>query len=73
MGLAGGVLGLALTAIGLLAARALLPKEFAALTHLDVIDVAIALVLALGSTVAAGLYPTWRAAHVPLTWQLKAQ
>ena len=73
IGLAGGVLGLALTVIGLLAARALLSKEFAALTYLDVIDVAIALLLALGSTVAAGLYPTWRAAHVPLTWQLKAQ
>ena len=73
VGLAGGLLGLVLTAIGLFAARALLPKEFVALTHLDVIDVVIALLLALGSTVMAGLYPTWRAAHVQLTWQLKAQ
>ena len=73
IGLAGGLLGLVLTAIGLFAARALLPKEFVALTHLDVIDVVIALLLALGSTVMAGLYPTWRAANVQLTWQLKAQ
>jgi putative ABC transport system permease protein len=73
VGLAGGMLGLVLTAIGLFAARALLPKEFAALTHLDVIDVLIALLLALSSTVMAGLYPTWRAAHLQLTWQLKAQ
>lgn len=73
IGLAGGLLGLILTAIGLFAARTLLPKEFAALTHLDLIDVLIALLLALGSTVMAGLYPTWRAAHVQLTWQLKAQ
>jgi putative ABC transport system permease protein len=73
VGLAGGLLGLILTAIGLFAARALLPKEFAALTHLDVMDVLIALWLALGSTVMAGLYPTWRAAQVRLTWQLKAQ
>jgi putative ABC transport system permease protein len=73
VGLAGGLLGLTLTAIGLSAARALLPKEFTALTHLDVMDVLIALSLALGSTVMAGLYPTWRAAQVQLTWQLKAQ
>ena len=73
VGLAGGLLGLVLTAIGLFAARELLPKEFVALTHLDVTDVVISLLLALGSTVVAGLYPTWRAAHVQLTWQLKAR
>ena len=43
-----------LTAIGLFAARTLLPKEFAALTHLDVVDIVIVLLLALASTVLAG-------------------
>jgi putative ABC transport system permease protein len=73
VGLAGGILGLALTALGLLAARSLLTKEFVALAHLDWTDTGIAVLLAVGATVLAGLYPTWRAAHVQPAWQLKAQ
>jgi putative ABC transport system permease protein len=73
VGLAGGILGLALTAAGLLAARSLLTKEFVALAHLDLADTAIAVLLAVGATVLAGLYPVWRAAHVQPAWQLKAQ
>ncbi|MDP9089265.1 MAG: ABC transporter permease [Pseudomonadota bacterium] len=72
VGLAGGALGLVLTALGLLAARSLLTKEFVALARLDWTDTGMALVLALGATVLAGLYPTWRAAHVQPAWQLKA-
>ncbi|HEX3949536.1 MAG TPA: ABC transporter permease [Steroidobacteraceae bacterium] len=73
VGLAGGLLGLGLTALGLLAARSLLTKEFVSLAHLDGADMAIAVLLAVGATVLAGLYPTWRAAHVQPAWQLKAQ
>ena len=73
VGLAGGVFGLALTALGLWSARSLLPKDFVALTHLDVADVAIAVLLGIAATVMAGLYPTWRATHVLPAWQLKAQ
>jgi putative ABC transport system permease protein len=73
VGLAGGLCGLALTGLGLLAARSLLPKEFVALTHLDAADIAIAVSLAVAATVLAGLYPVWRAAHVQPAWQLKAQ
>ena len=73
VGLAGGILGLGLTAVGLLAARSLLTKEFVALAHLDLADTAIAVLLAVGATLLAGLYPTWRAAHVQPAWQLKAQ
>ena len=72
VGLAGGVFGLVLTGLGLLASRALLPKDFVALARLDVADVAIAVLLGIVATVAAGLYPTWRAAHVQPAWQLKA-
>jgi len=72
VGFAGGVLGLALTGLGLLASRSLLDKELIALTYLDWTDVAIAFFLAVGATVVAGLYPTWRAAHVEPAWQLKA-
>jgi putative ABC transport system permease protein len=73
VGLAGGILGLALTSVGLLAARSLLPEDFVAVTHLDFADVAIAVLLAVAATVTAGLYPTWRASHVQPAWQLKAQ
>jgi putative ABC transport system permease protein len=73
VGLAGGILGLLLTALGLWAARSLLSKEFVALAHLDWTDTGLAVLLAVGATVLAGLYPTWRAAHVQPAWQLKAQ
>jgi putative ABC transport system permease protein len=73
VGLAGGILGLVLTAFGLLAARSLLTKQFVALAHLDLADTGIAVLLGVGATVLAGLYPTWRAAHVQPAWQLKAQ
>jgi putative ABC transport system permease protein len=73
VGLAGGMLGLLLTALGLWAARSLLSKEFVALAHLDWADTGLAVLLAVGATLLAGLYPTWRAAHVQPAWQLKAQ
>jgi putative ABC transport system permease protein len=73
VGLAGGLLGLILTGLGLMATRLLVTKEFMALTHLDVADVAITLILGVAATLVAGLYPTWRAAHVQPAWQLKAQ
>ena len=73
VGLAGGLFGLLLTALGLWAARSLLSKEFVALAHLDWADTGIAVLLAVSATVLAGLYPTWRAAHVQPAWQLKAQ
>jgi putative ABC transport system permease protein len=72
VGLAGGVFGLALTALGLLAARSLLKEDFALLTHLDAADTCIAVLLAVLATMIAGLYPTWRAAHVEPAWQIKA-
>lgn len=73
VGLAGGIFGLGLTALGLWAARSLLEKQFVALAHLDLTDTAIAVLLAVGATVLAGIYPTWRAAHVQPAWQLKSQ
>jgi len=72
IGLAGGLLGLGLTALGLLGARALLSKDLSKLTHLDPGNVVIAVLLAVGATVLAGLYPTWRAVQVQPAWQLKA-
>lgn len=73
VGLVGGLLGLLLTALGLWAARSLLTDEYAALAHLDLVDTAIAVLLAVAATLAAGLYPTWRASQSQPAWQLKMQ
>jgi putative ABC transport system permease protein len=73
VGLAGGLLGLALTALGLIGLRSLLSEEVGRLTHFSPADITIAIVLAVLATTLAGLYPTWRAAQVQPAWQLKAQ
>jgi len=73
VGLAGGLLGLALTALGLAGVRLIVSEGTARLTHLSAADIGIALCLAVGATTLAGLYPTWRAAQVQPAWQLKAQ
>jgi putative ABC transport system permease protein len=73
VGLAGGLLGLVLTALGLIGLRSLLSEEVTRLAHFSVSDIAIAVFLAVGATILAGLYPTWRAAQVQPAWQLKAQ
>ncbi len=73
VGLAGGLLGLVLTALGLGGLRALLSEQASRLTYFSATDMVIAVVLSVTATVLAGLYPTWRAAHVQPAWQLKAQ
>lgn len=70
IGLAGGLLGLTLTVLGLIGTQSLLPGES---TRLGGLDVAIAVILAVGATLLAGLYPTWRTSQVQPAWQLKAQ
>ena len=73
IGLAGAILGLLLTALGLAGLRALLSEDVGRLTHFSIADVSIAVALSVGAAVLAGLYPTWRAAQVQPAWQLKAQ
>jgi putative ABC transport system permease protein len=73
IGLAGGALGLVLTALGLVGLRSLLSEEVSRLTQFSVADISIAVTLSVFATMLAGLYPTWRAAHVQPAWQLKAQ
>jgi putative ABC transport system permease protein len=78
IGLAGGLLGLGLTALGLAADRALLApgEQYVALdvlTRLDTGMLAITLTVAVASTLCAGLYPAWRASRVQPAWQLKTQ
>ena len=73
VGFAGGLLGLALTTLGLFGLRSLLSEQVSRLTHFSIADVSIAVVLAVAASALAGLYPTWRAAQVQPAWQLKGQ
>jgi putative ABC transport system permease protein len=73
IGLAGGLLGLLLTTLGLMGLRSLLSEQVNRLTHFGLTDIAIAVTLSVLATILAGLYPTWRAAQVQPAWQLKAQ
>lgn len=70
VGLSGGLLGLLLTGLGLLAVRVLY-ADYKAVAHLDLTMVATTIVLAIASALLAGLYPTWRACRVQPAAQLK--
>jgi putative ABC transport system permease protein len=56
-----------------MAMRAALADDFAALAYLNAKAVGIEVLLAIAATIGAGLYPTWRAAHVEPALQLKAE
>ena len=73
VGIAGGLVGLALTGLGLAGLRSVLSAQVSRLTHFSAANIVIALILAVVATVLAGLYPTWRAAQVQPAWQLKVQ
>lgn len=72
VGLAGGALGLALTALGVAGVGWVMPKDIAALAHVDVSLLLTTLIVAVVATMLAGLYPTVRAAAVQPAWQLKS-
>ena len=73
IGLVGGVLGLVLAWLGLEAVKSMYGDWMAELAVLDLNMVLLAILLAIGSSILAGLYPTWRACQVQPSQQLKAQ
>ncbi|MEO5623124.1 MAG: ABC transporter permease [Dokdonella sp.] len=70
VGLTGGVLGLLLTGLGLIAVRALY-AQYKTVAQLDWSMIAVTIALAIVSALLAGLYPTWRACRVQPAAQLK--
>ncbi|HKE19062.1 MAG TPA: ABC transporter permease [Kofleriaceae bacterium] len=72
VGLVGGILGLGLAWLGLWAVRHQ-PTEYAALAHLDLYMLGATFVLAIASSLLAGLLPAWRACQVTPALQLKSQ
>ena len=72
VGLAGGVLGLLLTGVGVYGISLIFDPQVARLAKLDVPLVLLTLLVAILATVIAAFYPTWRAAQVQPAWQLKS-
>jgi putative ABC transport system permease protein len=72
LGLAGGMLGLALAAVGLWLVRQS-PAQHAPLAQMDWPMLALTFGLALLASLVAGLLPAWRAASVTPAQQLKTQ
>lgn len=72
VGLAGGVLGLGLAALGLWAVRQQ-SMSYADLARLDGAMLATTFVLAILASLCAGLLPAWRAMQVTPAMQLKSQ
>ncbi|KZC17673.1 peptide ABC transporter permease [Rhodanobacter sp. FW510-R12] len=72
IGLAGGVLGVLLTALGMAGIGKVFEPEIARLARLDASLFLLAVLVAVAATLIAALYPTWRAAQVQPAWQLKS-
>lgn len=72
IGLAGGVLGLAVAGLGLWSVR-LRPDGYAQLARMDATMLIGTFVLAVVASVLAGLLPAWRACHIAPALQLKTQ
>ncbi len=72
IGLAGGVLGLLLTGVGVWSVGLIFDAQIARLATLDFSLVALTLGVAVLATVLAAFYPTWRAAQIAPAWQLKS-
>jgi putative ABC transport system permease protein len=73
IGVAGGVLGLALAWLGLQGVKAVNLGSYDQLATLDAKLVVFAMVVSLVAAVAAGLYPTWRICQVAPAAYLKTQ
>ena len=73
--IAGGLLGLAVGAVGLAGVQAIYAQDgaYGMLAHFDPLGVAWALALAALSTLAAGLYPAWSIGRLPPAGYLKSR
>ena len=73
IGLLGGIAGLGLAVLGLQGVKSLYGDFVDNLATLDINMVLLALLLAVVSSVLAGIYPTWRACNISPASQLKSQ
>ncbi|MFA3790188.1 ABC transporter permease [Aliiglaciecola sp. SL4] len=73
IGVAGGILGLGLAYLGLEGIKSLYGEFVQHLVGLDLTMMISAILLALISSILAGMYPTWRACNIAPASQLKSQ
>jgi len=71
VGVAGGVLGLLLTVLGVFGVGLVFAPDIARMASINASLVGLTLLVAVAATVVAAFYPAWRAAHVQPAWQLK--
>jgi putative ABC transport system permease protein len=72
IGFLGGCVGIVVSICGLLAIRALY-SNYQQLTHLNLELVLFSILLAIGSTLLAGLFPAWRVCRLPVSQYLKSE
>ena len=72
IGMAGGLLGLVLTWLGMKGIGLVFEPQIAELAHFDGSLLMLTMLVAIAATVIAAFYPTWRAAQVQPAWQLKS-
>ncbi len=72
IGLAGAVVGLALSLLGLLAVR-MQPVDYAGFAQLDLPMFGLAVGLSLLASLAAGVLPAWQACRIAPALQLKSE
>ena len=73
IGLAGGLIGIGLSLLGLEGVESLFGDFISKVAHMDVTLVLTAFGLAILSSIVAGLYPTWKACNIAPASQLKSQ
>jgi len=71
IGLAGGFLGILLTACFIGSLDLVFEAKIARMVHSDASIMALAIVLAIVVTMIAAAYPVWRASRIQPAWQLK--
>jgi putative ABC transport system permease protein len=72
IGFLGGCVGLLVSMLGLVCIRSLY-ASYESLTHLNLELVLLAIALAIGSALLAGLLPAWRVCHLPVSQYLKSE
>jgi putative ABC transport system permease protein len=72
IGLMGGLLGTAMTYLGVLSLGLVFEPKIAHTVHVDTATLSLAVLLAIAVALGAAAYPVWRASRIQPGWQLKA-
>jgi putative ABC transport system permease protein len=73
VGVVGGIFGLLLMVSGLRLMRSMLPEAITRTTDIQPFMILLTVVLSVGATICAGMYPAWRSSRTAGALQLKSQ